>query len=211
MDVFAVGFSKGLLKMPRKPRMVREVIAEDLLLKIISTIEAKNTPISLRDSAMFRLIAVTGIRGSEAVGINLADCDFSATTPFIRISGKGGDMRLVYPTPNTLKAITRWLEVRPQTNSNALFIEIIPPFLGLSRLSVLDRLKTWGGRAGVDLTLVSSRQLRKRYATQFAENGGSMAHLQKLLGHANLLTTEMYIADHLPKTAYHALHAAPEI
>lgn len=211
-DIFDYGCSKGLLKILRKPRVVKELVSEEMIKQIIATIDASDSRYALRDAAMFRLMATTGIRRGEVKALTLADCYFNASPVTFRINkGKGGDSRLVYPTPNTLKSITTWLLHRPKTDSQAVFIELAPPYASLSNISINNRLKVWAKRAGVDGNKISTRTLRYHYATQFINNNGSLAYLSELLGHEKLTTTQFYLADKLPQMNRHALESAPEL
>lgn len=211
-DIFDYGYEHGLLKMPRKPRMVKPLVDAEMIKKIILTADADSSAFGLRDAAMLRLMATTGIRRGEVVGLTLDDCYFSQSPVTFKINkGKGGDSRLVYPTPNTVKAVTAWLLRRPETKSPFVFVELRPPFDKITCVTLRERILIRAKKAGVQENLPSSRTFRYHYATQFINNGGSLAYLSELLGHEKIETTERYLAGRLPQMNRHALANAPEI
>jgi len=213
VDVFAEAEGKGLLKMPRKPREVVSVISGDVVRRVIEAASAVKSPIAYRDSAIMRLMATTGIRPGELTQIRLDDCYLSATPAAIRIDkGKGGDSRFIYPTPNTLAAIKKWLQFRPDTECDFLFVEMNLHRQGLTTMSIRDLITVkWAQSCGVQSEEISPRKLRKWFATQAAINGMPHFYLKQVLGHDNVSTTDGYVATNLPFSAEKALQYAPEI
>jgi site-specific recombinase XerD len=132
----------------------------------------------------------TGIRVGELSSICLADLSFSDQSTTIH--GKGNRQRLVYflsPELNhQLKGYTNQRKTAT-VQSDKLFItsaglEITPQRLRLY-------LKTLSQRAGIDRN-VTPHMLRHTCATRWLESGLDIRHVQKLLGHSSISTTEIY-------------------
>ena len=108
--------------------------------------------------------------------------------PFLMVTGKGGQQRMVPVSGRARQALSRWLEVRP-AGGKFLF-----PSRGkhLTRVRLFQLLKELAARAGLDPARISPHVLRHAFATHLLEGGADLRVLQTLLGHADIATTQIY-------------------
>lgn len=149
---------------------------------------AGDRPDALRMLALLELLYGSGLRASELVSLPLAAVPRDA--PFLTITGKGGQQRMVPVSGRARKALSRWLAVRPE-GSKLLF-----PSTGakghLTRIRLFQLLRALAARAGIDPEKVSPHVLRHAFATHLLEGGADLRVLQTLLGHADIATTQIY-------------------
>ena len=145
-----------------------------------------NRPAALRLLALLELLYGSGLRATELVSLPLAAVPRDA--PFLTITGKGGQQRMVPVSGRARQALSRWLEVRP-AGGKFLF-----PSRGkhLGRVRLFQLLKELAARAGLDPVGVSPHVLRHAFATHLLEGGADLRVLQTLLGHADIATTQIY-------------------
>lgn len=143
-----------------------------------------------RDQAMFALMLKAGLRVGEVVALNN---DASAgpgkdRLAQLRVHGKGDKERMVWLTPQTWLYLHYWIQIRPASESQALFLNQHGRRLSVS--GVQYRLKAYCRRAKVQVTC---HQLRHTFARRLAEQNMPIDSLAKLMGHNDLQTTQRYI------------------
>ena len=108
--------------------------------------------------------------------------------PFLTVTGKGGQQRMVPVSGRAKQALSRWLAVR-EADGRFLF-----PSRGkhLTRVRLFQLLKELAARANLDPAKVSPHVLRHAFATHLLEGGADLRVLQTLLGHADIATTQIY-------------------
>lgn len=144
----------------------------------------------LRDIAMLELMYASGLRVSELVKIKLSDINFEAG--FIRVRGKGEKERVVPVAQRTIETVKRYLlELRPKLikkrTSDFLFLNNRGQ--AMSRQRFWQNLKAIGKLAQVDVT---PHMIRHSFATHLLEGGADLRSLQKMLGHSDISTTQIY-------------------
>jgi integrase/recombinase XerD len=148
------------------------------------------TRMYLRDSAMFELLYSSGLRVSELVSIRMQDIHYDGG--FLRVLGKGSKERVVPMNHRAAEKIRRYqMELRPllvrQTASPYLFLS--NRGAPMTRQRFWQSLKSFGRAAGVDL---SPHMLRHSFATHLLDGGADLRSVQKMLGHADIVTTQIY-------------------
>ena len=143
-------------------------------------------PAALRLLALLELLYGSGLRATELVSLPLAAVPRDA--PFLTITGKGGQQRMVPVSGRARQALSRWLKVRP-AGGKFLF-----PSRGkhLTRVRLFQLLKELAASAGLDPARLSPHVLRHAFATHLLEGGADLRVLQTLLGHADIATTQIY-------------------
>lgn len=143
-------------------------------------------PHAVRLLALIELLYGSGLRASELVALPLSAVPRDA--PFLTVTGKGSQQRMVPVSKRARQALSRWLAARPE-GSRHLF-----PSRGkhLTRIRLFQLLKELAARAGLDPTKVSPHVLRHAFATHLLEGGADLRVLQTLLGHADIATTQIY-------------------
>lgn len=149
---------------------------------------AGERPAAVRMLVLLELLYGSGLRASELVSLPLAAVPRDA--PFITVTGKGGQQRMVPVGTRARQALSRWVAVRGG-NSRLLF-----PSTGkdghLTRVRLFQLLRGLAGRAGIDPARVSPHVLRHAFATHLLQGGADLRVLQTLLGHADIATTQIY-------------------
>lgn len=145
----------------------------------------------LRDKALLELLYGSGLRISEALGLD-AD-DIRADSTRLVVTGKGGKDRQVLLSDTCMTALREWLAARP----------LVPPqhgelalFLGrrgkrLDRRQAARILEEHAAQAGIPQH-VSPHDLRHSFATHLLQGGADLRSVQELLGHSRISTTQRY-------------------
>jgi integrase/recombinase XerC len=161
-----------------------------------------------RDVAILETIYSCGLRISELCGLQVADVD--AGERLVRVRGKGKKERLVPIGETALKSIQEYWNLAPAlAGGNAPVFMMIrggkPRPLSPRALQL--RLKKHLATAGLDPRL-TPHKLRHSYATHMLDAGADLRSVQELLGHAHLVTTQVYthLTTERLKKAYDAAH-----
>ena len=140
-----------------------------------------------RDLAMIDLLASTGMRVGELVGLNREDINFHERECLV--FGKGNTERLVYFDARTKIHLQNYLDDRNDTNP-ALFVSLTLPRERLMIGGVETRLREIGKRA--DMQKVHPHKFRRTLATRAIDKGMPIEQVQRLLGHVKIDTTLSY-------------------
>jgi len=143
--------------------------------------------LAVRMLALLELLYGSGLRATELVSLPLAAVPRDA--PFLTITGKGGQQRMVPVSGRAVKALADWLDVRPK---GGRFVFPSPRGGCLTRVRLFQLLRELAARAGIDPEKVSPHVLRHAFATHLLEGGADLRVLQTLLGHADIATTQIY-------------------
>jgi site-specific recombinase XerD len=140
-----------------------------------------------RDLAMIDLLASTGMRVGELVGLNREDINFHERECVV--FGKGSTERVVYFDARTKIHLLNYLDGR-EDNNPALFVSLTLPRERLQIGGVETRLREIGKRA--DLQKVHPHKFRRTLATRAIDKGMPIEQVQRLLGHVKIDTTMTY-------------------
>jgi integrase/recombinase XerD len=171
-------------------RLPRVILTRDEALRIIEAANAK-TPAGLRDRAILETFYATGIRVSELA--NLTPDDVDTEERILRVVlGKGRKDRNVPLTRAAGEAIDRYLvkgrgQLVGRKNARFLFLANRGGWLDPSTLNKL--VQTWAKKARVKKR-VTCHTFRHSVATHLLRGRADIRHIQALLGHASLQTTE---------------------
>ncbi|MEH1053967.1 tyrosine recombinase XerC [Micromonospora sp. CPCC 206171] len=167
----------------------------------------EDEPVRLRDRVLLELLYGTGVRVSEACGLDVADVDHGRRV--IRVLGKGGRERSVpYGVP-AQRAIDAWL----RSGRPALAVPGAGEALLLGarggRLNPTTARRIVAGYAeSLGLPRVSPHGLRHSAATHLLEGGADLRAVQELLGHSSLGSTQIYthVSVERLRAAYRQAH-----
>lgn len=152
----------------------------------------------LRDKAVFELIYSSGLRISEAVGLNIENIDTADT--FIKVKGKGRKERVVPVAGSAMSALRSYLKRRLEySQGGALFLNKEKE--RITTRSIQRIFKKRLIRSGV-LKDATPHSLRHSCATHLLDEGANLRLIQELLGHSSLSTTQKYLhlsMEHLAK------------
>jgi site-specific recombinase XerD len=145
-----------------------------------------------RDKAIFGLMVGAGLRVGEVARIRFDDLERPSSPEEmarLRVQGKGEKERIVWITPYWYELVARWLAVRPAVDSDFLFLNHRGKPLSVRGMQ--HRLQTHCRQAGIQL---SPHQLRHTFSRRLAEQRMPIESISKLLGHAQIETTQRYTA-----------------
>ncbi len=141
-----------------------------------------------RDYAILQTFLQTGVRVSELVSLTVADVDFALGVLHIRGKGlKDRDVPLVKPAVGALKL---WLDHRPASASDALFLTQYGEPLRVRRVQKL--VAHYRQLAGIPKR-ITPHSLRHTFATEEAKKGVTAFFLRDLMGHESIATTQLYV------------------
>lgn len=170
---------------------------------LTNPVEGDDQSLALRDTALLELLYATGVRISEALSLPLPDLDLAART--VRVSGKGRKVRVVPFHQRCADALRDYLQVRSSfaPNHDLVFVgRDGGPLSDRSARRILERL----AKQGSVKAPVHPHQLRHTFATHLLDNGCDLRHIQELLGHASVGTTQIY--THVSVDQLRQVHAA---
>lgn len=160
-----------------------------------------------RDAAVLALLYGSGLRISEALGLNRRDLPAPGKGDSITVLGKGRKSRMVPVLPQVLELIADYVKLCPfdlAADEPVFRGEKGGPLSPRIMQLTMERLR---GALGLADT-ATPHALRHSFATHLLSRGGDLRAIQELLGHASLATTQIYTAvdsAHLMK-AYKAAH-----
>ncbi|MFH0795193.1 MAG: site-specific tyrosine recombinase/integron integrase [bacterium] len=156
-----------------------------------------------RDRAILVILAMTGIRLSELVGINVDDINFTGKN--LRVLGKGSKERLIPLNETALEALRQYLDVRPLSQDRALVVN--RQGRRMNGRTVEKKVKFYARKAGIRNEKISPHKLRHTFATLLHMGDVDILEIQKLLGHSNISSTTIYTHTNTEKlkTAVHKL------
>jgi integrase/recombinase XerD len=182
--------------LPRQPRLLPEVLTVEEVDRLLEE-KADGSPAAIRDRALLELLYASGLRISEAVGLDRDDVDLDSA--LVRVIGKGDRERQVPVGEMAVGWLRRYAdEVRPGWLSlwHGESRHGGPFFLSV-RGERLDRRRAWemlvsAARSAGLKEGISPHTLRHSFATHLLEGGADLRFVQELLGHASINTTQLY-------------------
>jgi site-specific recombinase XerD len=168
---------------------------------------AAATVLCWRDAAILEVIYSCGLRISELCGMQAQDIDWNES--LIRVRGKGRKERLVPVGSTALEALRKYWQFLPKTptGTQPVFQRNGSEIKPVSPRDIQARLKKYLLSAGLDPSL-TPHKLRHSYATHLLDAGADLRSVQELLGHAHLVTTQVYthVSTDRLKRAYDQAH-----
>jgi integrase/recombinase XerD len=188
------------LDAPRIGRSLPKLLSEREVLDLIpqpspDTNAGQDDARSLRFTLLMELLYGSGLRVSELVGMPLSALGRDGR--ILTVRGKGSKDRLVPVSDPARAALTAYLAVRESFIAKGQTSPWLFPSRG-SRLGYLTRqrfaqmLKERALGASLDPSRVSPHVLRHAFATHLIDHGADLRAVQKMLGHADIATTEIY-------------------
>lgn len=172
---------------PKKDKRIPVFLTENDIHKLFDL-----PNINARDRAMLELLYSSGIRIQELVSINLKDLDLLSGS--VKVFGKGSAERIVPVGEICLNAVKNYIDQRRRSGIECSINS--PMFLNNSGQRISPRgarkvLHGWFIKAGFSKK-VSPHTLRHTFATHILDKGCDIRSVQKMLGHKNLSTTQIY-------------------
>jgi len=147
--------------------------------------------------AITELLYSSGIRVSELINLDIKNIDLKQKT--IKVFGKGSKERIVPINQKCVENIEKYLKQRKlielKYNSSS-FLFLNNKGKKISRQRIYEIIKKQGELINKK---ISPHTLRHSFATHLLENGADLRVVQELLGHASIVTTQLY--THISKKA----------
>ncbi|PID85621.1 MAG: tyrosine recombinase [Chloroflexi bacterium] len=174
-----------------KKRLPKTLTAEDID-KLLQAPQQKRSPKHLRDTALLSMLYSTGMRVTEVVSLRVDDVDLQAN--MLHCHGKDGQIRDLPLDKATRDAVAAYLDGGRQylvknKEENALFLNHRGQQLTRQGLWLI--IKAYAKKANLSGE-VTPHTLRHSFAAHKLDDGSDLQEVQRLLGHANISTTQIY-------------------
>ncbi len=172
-------------KLSRKPFLI---LQKDDIQRLLSAPDLSSAS-GLRDYLMLKMLYETGIRVSELITLKISDIDFKrrrimCKTPY--------EQRMVYLNQDLVKKLKKYLALReidfgvPDT---PVFVNCYGQ--GISRQGLWKIVKIYADQQKLDCS-VTPHTLRHSFAVHLLQDGGTIKHLQMIMGHQDVASTQVY-------------------
>jgi integrase/recombinase XerD len=180
---------------PKRGRPLPKVLSRAEIDALIAAAGAKDGAAGLRLGCMVELLYASGLRISELLALPLTAV--ARDPAFLIVKGKGGKERLAPLNGAAREAIKAYLPARIGFLAKGLKDSpwLFPSRAAAGRLTsrrFAQLLDEAARLAGVDPDKVSPHTLRHAFATHLLDGGADLRTVQKLLGHADISTTQIY-------------------
>ena len=177
---------------PKIGRSLPKYLSENEVAKLLDVAASQSNPEGQRNSAILELLYATGLRVSELIALNINDV--TTKDAYVRCVGKGSRERIVYMYARAMDAVKNYIENARCTlvkskDQDALFLNNRGD--RLTRQWVWVIIKNLAKQAGTNKNL-TPHILRHSFATHMLRGGASLRHVQELLGHSTISTTQVY-------------------
>ncbi len=197
------------IESPKQGRTLPKTLSESEVSALIKTAAQGGSAESVRLVCLLEMLYATGLRVSELVGLPMSA--IGEQNQFLMIAGKAGRERMVPLSDPAQKALKNYMDVRKQfiASDNAtrqaewLFPSRTSDSGHLTRQRFAQLLKDLARAAVIDEDRVSPHILRHAFATHLLSHGADLRAVQKMLGHADIATTQIYthiVGDKMKKT-----------
>ena len=180
------------LRQPRAGQSLPKALSIEDIDLILETAASANNAEEARDYAMVELMYAAGLRVSELVSLNIRDVDLDAGT--VRTIGKGSKERVVPIYDTAVASVSEYVVKHRRSHAKestekALFLNRRGS--RISRQAFWLRLNRLAKLSGIS-SKITPHMLRHSFATHLLHGGASLRHVQELLGHSSIATTQIY-------------------
>lgn len=197
------------IELPKTVQREIEALSPEELSALLQAPLETDAPkfIKKRDCAILETLFSTGLRVSELTSLSRDQINLKRDEFTVR--GKGNKLRLVFLSEAAKQALREWLALR-QDHAPHLFIryhkhigDAVEGIKPLTPRSVQRLIKRYALQVGISKK-VTPHMMRHTFATDLLRNRADIRSVQKLLGHANISTTQVY--THLADEQLHDVH-----
>ncbi len=209
------------LDSPSIGRSLPKLLSEEEVSKLLQLLNDRALKSShesdVRLNALLEVLYATGLRVSELVGLPRAA--FHSGEPYIYVRGKGNKERLVPLSDRALKSVSWHIDVMTTAKDSKGRLKYgvknnpwLFPSRGalghLTRHRFAQMLKSLAVDVGIDPSRLSPHVLRHAFATHLLSNGADLRAVQKMLGHVDISTTQIYthVLEERLKSLVHNKH-----
>ena len=183
----------------KSPKISRKGISYMSIEEVERLLETPDDSIKgKRDKAMLEVLSATGIRVSEVIELKVSDVNLNMG--FVKCNGNHGRARIVPMGAPARRALQVYLDesrpalIRGQEDSpdSPLFVNYMGEVF--TRQGFWKILKQYGKASGLEDQL-TPQTLRNSFAMHMVQNGIDMKSLQELMGHEDILATQVYFEN----------------
>ncbi|UEM02980.1 site-specific tyrosine recombinase XerD [Skermanella rosea] len=183
---------------PKQGRPLPKILTEVEVETLLTAAQRRGGPDGIRLVALLEVLYATGLRVSELVGLPLTGIARDARCLIVK--GKGGKERMVPLSEPAREALSAYMPLRKafmvpgreQRQAAFLFPSRTSEDGHLTRQRFAQLLKELAIDAGIEPRKVSPHVLRHAFATHLLDHGADLRSVQKMLGHADIATTQIY-------------------
>ncbi len=145
-----------------------------------------------RIQLILEILYSTGLRISELLNIKVNQV--ANIKDKLYVNGKGNKQRLVIFNQNALDLLKNWINImiKNHKNKNSYLFENINNKNVISRQQIYKDLKKLALKTNIELEKISPHSIRHSFASHMLNRGADLRSIQKLLGHSDISTTEIY-------------------
>lgn len=198
----------SVLDTPRLGRPLPKILTEADVGLLLEGAAGRGGPEGRRLVALVEVLYATGLRVSELVGLPMAALNRDGRALIVK--GKGGKERLVPLSQPARDALAAYLPDRAwfmapgrEARQQHLLFPSRSSGNTLTRQRFGQLLKEVALEVGLDPSKVSPHVLRHCFATHLLDHGADLRSVQKMLGHADIGTTQIYthvVGERLKRT-----------
>jgi len=186
------------IESPKQTRTLPKILSEDEVNNLIKVAGEPGGPESTRLVALLEILYATGLRVSELVGLPVSA--IGADNRFLKVEGKGGRERMAPLSEPARKSLKSYMDIRKrfltpgqkEDENPWLFPSRTSESGHLTRQRFAQLLKELARNAEMPEGKVSPHVLRHAFATHLLSHGADLRSVQKMLGHADIATTQIY-------------------
>ena len=190
---------------PKQQKPLPKFLTQEEIKQLILAAQTGETPALRRMSVMLELMYACGLRVSELVSLPESSINFDKRQLLVR--GKGSKERLVPVAEKALEQVADYLTYRDYFLKNGrrsiwLFPSKSSASGHITRDMFFKQLKDLAREVGIEAKRISPHVLRHSFATHLLNHNADLRAVQKMLGHEDIATTEIYthiISDDLIK------------
>lgn len=183
------------LMAPKQEKPLPKFLTEVELKRLIDTAQSKEGMHARRLAVMLVLMSACGLRVSELVGLPENCINFDKKEILVR--GKGSKERLIPISDEAIESVLDYTTyrdnfIRGGRKSIWLFPSLTSSSGHMTREAFFMALKEIAAEAGISPEKISPHVLRHTFATRLLNHDADLRSVQKMLGHEDISTTEIY-------------------
>jgi integrase/recombinase XerD len=177
---------------PKVQKRLPQVLTTNEVNRLLAAPANHSTPKGFRDRAILELLYATGLRVTELVSLDTDSVELEARV--VRCKGRGAKLRAIPISERAANALRDYLRrgrsaLGAPDEDGALFVN--PHGERLTRQGLWLIIKEYVKEANIT-TPVTPHTLRHSLAVHLLDGGADLENVQRLLGHANITTTQVY-------------------
>jgi integrase/recombinase XerD len=182
-----------LITAARRDDVMPGTLSPDQVDRLLASPDGRS-PVGMRDRALLELLYATGCRASEVSAMRLADLHLAES--FCTCRGKGNKERVVPLGRRAVAALRAWLEgprkaFAARAGATPSWAILSARGNRLSRMRIWEVVREHAAAAGIPPD-IGPHTLRHSFATHLVAGGVDLRHVQEMLGHASIATTQRY-------------------